>query len=77
MRRCFCFMIAVLAVFAMADVSTVRAADAACKGLATEACSGNGSCSWVKPYKTKKGKEIAGFCRKKVGKKSTQAKTAG
>ncbi len=34
----------------------------------------NGGCSWVKSYKTAKGREVSAFCRKKPErKKSTQA----
>jgi hypothetical protein len=46
-----------------------------CKGLANQACTGNTSCSWVKPYKIKKsGKEVAGFCRKKPTRSAAPAK---
>ena len=55
---------------------TAQAADSACKGLTTQACSTNTSCSWVKPYK-RKGKDVAGFCRKKASHKLAKPKTAG
>ncbi len=49
-----------------------HAADAPCKRLAQEPCQAQG-CSWVKSYKTTKGKEVAAFCRKKPERKSTSA----
>jgi hypothetical protein len=70
---------AALALFAAGGFAAMpaHAAETVCKGLATQVCSGNAACSWVKPYKTKKGKDIAGFCRKKVTRKPAQAKTTG
>jgi hypothetical protein len=72
-------ILAALAVFTTGGFAAApaHAAETVCKGLATEVCSGNAGCSWVKPYKTKKGKEIAGFCRKKITRKPAQAKTTG
>ena len=55
----------------LAATPSLQAAETACKGLATDACSGNTGCSWVKPHKTKKGKDIAGFCRKKASRQPT------
>jgi hypothetical protein len=52
-----------------------RAADSACKGLAQDAC-GTQGCSWVKAYKTTKGKDVAAFCRKKPERKSTTTSAA-
>jgi hypothetical protein len=52
--------------------AVLSAAENACKGLATEACTSNNGCSWVKPYKAKSGKEIAGFCRKKPARSPTE-----
>jgi hypothetical protein len=52
-----------------------RAADSACKGLAQDAC-GTQGCSWVKAHKRSKGKEVAAFCRKKPGSKSTTTSAA-
>ena len=49
-----------------------HAADSACKRLAQEPCQAQG-CSWVKSYKTTKGKEVAAFCRKKPERKATSA----
>ncbi len=77
MRVIFFSIFAVLAIFATGGLSAVQAADPVCKGLATDACSTNAECSWVKPYKTKKGKEVSGFCRKKISRQSAKAKTAG
>ena len=54
--------------------SSLQAAESACKGLATDVCSGNAGCSWVKPHKNKNGKEIAGFCRKKPSRQSAAPK---
>ena len=59
-------LISAIAVGLASGVSSAQAADSPCKGLANAACTGNGACSWVNPYKTKKGKQIAGFCRKKA-----------
>ena len=49
------------------------AADSACKGLAKTKCEGASSCSWVKGYKTKEGKNVAAYCRTK-GKGGAAAK---
>jgi hypothetical protein len=49
-----------------------QAADSSCKRLAQEPCQAQG-CSWVKSYKTAKGKEVAAFCRKKPERKATNA----
>ena len=49
-----------------------QAADSPCKKLAQEPCQVQG-CSWVKSYKTTKGKEVAAFCRKKPERKATSA----
>ena len=49
-----------------------QAADSPCKRLAQEPCQAQG-CSWVKSYKTTKGKEVAAFCRKKPERKATSA----
>jgi hypothetical protein len=78
MRAILFSIIALFAVFAIGGVNPVQAAAAntVCKGLATDACSSSAGCSWVKPYKTKKGKEISGFCRKKAGAKPKPAKSA-
>jgi len=52
-----------------------QAADSPCKRLAQEPCQAQG-CSWVKSYKTTKGKEVAAFCRKKPERKTTSAAAA-
>ncbi|MCV6545747.1 MAG: hypothetical protein OIF56_00430 [Cohaesibacter sp.] len=56
---------------------------AECKGKAKSACSSDKSCTWVKSYKTKTGKNVDGYCRKIGGKakassskKSSSAKKA-
>ena len=49
-----------------------QAADSPCKSLGQEPCQAQG-CSWVKSYKTTKGKEVAAFCRKKPERKATSA----
>ena len=59
-------LISAVAVGLASGVSGAQAANSPCKGLANAACTGNSACSWVNPYKTKKGKQIAGFCRKKA-----------
>jgi len=58
-----------------ASVSS-QAAESACKRLGQEPCQAQG-CSWVKSYKTTKGKDIAAFCRKKPERsKATSAAVA-
>jgi hypothetical protein len=52
-----------------------QAAESPCKGLGQEPCQAQG-CSWVKSYKTTKGKDIAAFCRKKPERKATSAAAA-
>jgi hypothetical protein len=52
-----------------------RAGDSPCKGLVQEPCQTQG-CSWVKSYKTSKGKDVAAFCRKKPERKATTAAAA-
>lgn len=57
-----------------AGIFGVQAAETVCKGLANEVCASNSDCSWVKSYKAKSGKEVAGFCRKKPARTSSQPK---
>jgi hypothetical protein len=52
-----------------------RAAESPCKGLGQEPCQTQG-CSWVKSYKTSKGKDVSAFCRKKPERKATTAAAA-
>jgi hypothetical protein len=66
----FLLLFAAVVIGSLAVRFPIQAAESACKGLATEACAGNAGCSWVKPHKTKKGKDIAGFCRKKASRQS-------
>ena len=54
------------------DTVKSYAADSPCKRLTQEPCQAQG-CSWVKSYKTTKGKDVAAFCRKKPERKSTSA----
>ena len=49
------------------------AAAKACKGMAKDACAAESSCSWVKSYKNKSGKQVAAHCRAK-GKTKAKAK---
>jgi hypothetical protein len=73
--RIFSFsVIALLAVLTAGNMPVARAAETVCKGLATDICKGNSGCSWVNSYKTKKGKQTAGFCRKKATHKSAEPK---
>ena len=65
----FILLVALLVLAMTGGAPFLHAAESPCKGLATDACSKNAGCSWVDPYKTKKGKEIAGFCRKKAVRK--------
>lgn len=66
----FVLLVALLVLAMSGGAPFLNAAESACKGLANDACSKNTVCSWVDPYKTKKGKEISGFCRKKAVRKS-------
>ncbi|SNZ19780.1 hypothetical protein [Cohaesibacter gelatinilyticus] len=57
----------------------VGSAEAAeCKGKSKSACGSDNSCTYVNSYKTKTGKKVDGYCRKKGGqtKKSTSKKTS-
>jgi hypothetical protein len=62
----------VLLLFTAGGQASLLAAEIAseCKGLEQNACSGNQRCSWVKPYKTTKGRDVAAFCRKKPERKN-------
>ncbi|MEJ2124280.1 MAG: hypothetical protein P8Y47_05565 [Alphaproteobacteria bacterium] len=53
----------------------LKAAESNCKGLQQEACGTNGTCSWVRGYKTKNGTQVSAFCRRTPGKRSS-AKSA-
>jgi hypothetical protein len=66
----FVFLVILLVLAMTGGAPFLYAAESACKGLTTDACGKKAECSWVDPYKTKKGKEIAGFCRKKAVRKS-------
>jgi hypothetical protein len=70
MRVSVCLRVAAVLFAALIAVPPAEAAETQCKGLKSEACSSNSGCSWVKPYKTKAGRDVAGFCRKKAGKKA-------
>ena len=46
----------------------------ACKGLAEADCGGKAeACSWIKAYKTKAGKQVAGYCKSKPKPKAAKA----
>ena len=49
---------------------------AACKGLEMDACQSNDSCSWIKPYETKNGVKVDGYCRSKPNKSTPAGGTA-
>ncbi|MEN8168082.1 MAG: chromosome partitioning protein ParB [Pseudomonadota bacterium] len=59
-------------VIALALFHPVAQAEGKCKGLSKSACSTNSSCSWVKSYKTKAGKNVAAYCRVKSAKNQTK-----
>ncbi|WP_125461871.1 MULTISPECIES: hypothetical protein [Rhodomicrobium] len=66
---------AVLALAAMAlSAPNAHAAASPCKGLAQQGCESKGACSWVKAYKTTKGRDVSAFCRKKPERKPSEAK---
>jgi hypothetical protein len=68
------FAVLGVCVVASMAVEGAQAAPSICKGLEKSACEINGSCSWVRSYKTSKGKQVSAFCRKKPErKKSTEA----
>jgi hypothetical protein len=62
--------------FTFAAATAVENASSPCKGHAEAACKAEASCSWVKPRKSKAGKDIVGFCRSKPGKKAKAAPAA-
>ncbi len=67
----------VMAGIALPIPGSAFAAASECKGLDKSGCDGQSGCSWVKSYKTAKGKQVSAFCRKKPErKKSTQAAVA-
>jgi hypothetical protein len=74
-RTGFKFLVGValnIAVFVMGG--DLKAAETSnCKGVDQSACQANDTCSWVRAYKTKSGKQVSAFCRKKPGKKSSSA----
>ncbi len=71
------FLIAGFCAATLAGLGAAQAASSECKGLEKPACETDGGCSWVKSYKTAKGREVSAFCRKKPErKKSTQAISA-
>lgn len=51
-------------------MAAAQAETSPCKGLTETACGTNNVCTWVKGHKTKKGKEVAAYCRKKPEKKA-------
>lgn len=62
-------------VISAASVKSQAAEESPCKRLTQEPCQAKG-CSWVKSYKTTKGREVAAFCRKKPERKATTASAA-
>jgi hypothetical protein len=74
-RTGFKFLVGValnIAVFVMGG--DLKAAETNnCKGVEQAACQANDMCSWVRAYKTKSGKQVSAFCRKKPGKRSASA----
>lgn len=67
---------AAILVLGIAGANAEEKTPSPCKGLAEAACKADANCSWVKPGKTKAGKEISGYCRLKPGKKPKAAPTA-
>jgi hypothetical protein len=59
--------------FASLSGTPAFAAAKTCKGMAKDACGAEATCSWVKSYKNKSGKEVAAHCRAK-GKTKAKAK---
>ena len=66
----------VVATSLVIGMSLAKAETSPCKGLTEAACGANGACTWVKGYKTKKGKDMSAYCRKKPEKKADAATTA-
>jgi hypothetical protein len=66
MNRFVTFFVIILLGSGMTQVAL---AEATCKGLTEKACGDAAHCAWVKPYVTKAGKEIKGYCRNKAAKK--------
>lgn len=69
----FSLVVATL-ITALSITSQVSAVDPVqCKGLDSEACISQDSCSWVKGYERKDGKMVNAFCRSKAKQKATSA----
>lgn len=49
-------------------------AQSPCKGLQQSACDADASCSWVKSFVTKAGRQVDAYCRKKPVRKASAAK---
>lgn len=62
--------------FAFTTANAAEKAASPCKGLAEPVCKADTKCSWVKPRKSAKGKEVAGYCRAKPAKKAKAAPAA-
>ena len=70
---------AAAALFTAISISSasVQAAESACKGLAQAKCVADANCSWVKGYKTEKGKNVAAYCRSKGKGSHAKSKAKG
>jgi hypothetical protein len=66
------------ALFTLAALSAGPvSAQSACKGLSESACGTASSCSWVKGYTRKDGREVASYCRVKSKPKAAAAEQFG
>lgn len=75
--RHFACAFSMIGFFAVLPLGALSAAESACKGLQNGPCKQNESCSWVKSYKLKNGKDISGFCRKKATRKQSDTQKPG
>ena len=56
---------AILSTLVILASSNAAIAAGSCKGLAQAACGEQASCTWIKSYKTSKGKTVDAYCRNK------------
>jgi len=61
-------VVSLVTAFSLFPVMHTAYAGSLCKGLDVKACGAQAGCSWVNSYKTKKGKSINAYCRKKSAK---------
>lgn len=58
-------IVSLAAAFTLFPIMHTAYAASLCHGLDVKACGAQVGCSWINSYKTKKGKTINAYCRKK------------